>query len=319
MPQCRRRFSLFSLCRPCSTAAGRAQEAYPNKPVRMIVPFPPGGPADLIARVMAQKLSEDLGKQFYIENHAGAGGNIGVGVAARAPADGYSMLDQQPGHWSPTAASTPRSLPYDPDKDFVAVTRIATTPNVLVVHPSVPAKTVKELVELIRGSDPEKYHSYAQPGLGTPSHLSGELFRLTQNLKLTSVPFGGGGPMIQSVVAGHTPIAFSSLPPAAPHDPGRPPAGAGRHRRQAGRTSAGRADHGRGRLSRPDRRDADRHFRAGRHAGGDRRSPAPQGGGAGRDGRRQGKARGHRLLADRRHARGVRRLPQGPRTRSGAR
>ena len=191
-----------------------AQEPYPNRPVRMIVPFPPGGPADLIARVMAQKLSEDLGKQFYIENHSGAGGNIGVGVAARAPADGYSiMINSQA---TVTNKSLYKSLPYDPFKDLIAVTRIATTPNVVVVHPSVPAKTMQELVELMRtGGD--KYNGYAHPGLGTPSNLYGEFFRMKQNLKLTSIPFGGGGPMIQSVVAGHTPVAFSSLPPATPH------------------------------------------------------------------------------------------------------
>jgi tripartite-type tricarboxylate transporter receptor subunit TctC len=192
----------------------RAQDAYPSKPVRMIVPFPPGGPADLIARVIAQKLSEDLGKQFYIENHAGAGGNLGVGIGARAPADGYSMIVNSQA--TVTNRSLYKTLPYDPFKDLIAVTRIATTPNVIVVHPSVPAKTMKELVELIRGGD-DKYHGYAHPGLGTPSNLSGELFRLTQNIKLTSIPFGGGGPMIQSAVAGHTPIAFSSLPPASQH------------------------------------------------------------------------------------------------------
>jgi tripartite-type tricarboxylate transporter receptor subunit TctC len=187
-------------------------QPYPNKPVKLIVPFPAGGPADLIARIVGQKLSEDLGKQFYVENHSGAGGNIGVGIAARAPADGYSLLVTSQAFV--INASLYKSLPYDPDKDFVPITRIANTPNVLVVHPAVPAKTVKELVELIRGNDP-KYHSYAQPGLGTPSHLSGELFRLSQKLNFTAVPFGGGGPMIQSVVAGHTPIAFSSLAPAS--------------------------------------------------------------------------------------------------------
>jgi len=189
-----------------------AQEAYPNRPVRMIIPFAPGGPADVIARIVAQKLSEELGKQFYIENHAGAGGNLGAGVAARAPADGYSLLVT-----SQVIVINPslyKSLPYDADKDFVPVTRIATSPNVLVVHPSVPAKTVMELVDLIR-SNPGKYNGYAQPGLGTSAHLSGELFRLSLNLDLTSIPFGGGGPMILSVVAGHTPIAFSSMPPAA--------------------------------------------------------------------------------------------------------
>ncbi len=189
-----------------------AQEAYPAKPVRMIVPFAPGGPADIIARLVAQKLTEEFGKQFYVENHAGAGGNIGAGIAARAPADGYSlMLTSQVTVINPHLY---KSVPYDPDKDFVPITRIATSPNVLVVHPSVPAKTVKELVELIK-REPARYTGYAQPGLGTPAHLMGELFRLTLKLDLPSIPFGGGGPMIQSVVAGHTPIAFSSMPPAA--------------------------------------------------------------------------------------------------------
>ncbi|MEW6450110.1 MAG: tripartite tricarboxylate transporter substrate-binding protein [Pseudomonadota bacterium] len=197
-----------------STSGAFAQGAgdYPNKPVRMIVPFAPGGPADIIARIVAIKLSEELGKQFYVENHAGAGGNLGAGVAARAPADGYSLMVN-----SQTTVINPhlyKSVPYDHFKDFVAITRIATSPNVLVVHPSVPAKTVKELVELIK-KEPHKYTGFAQPGLGTPAHLSGEMFRLSQHLDLPSIPFGGGGPMIQSVVAGHTPIAFSSLPPAA--------------------------------------------------------------------------------------------------------
>jgi tripartite-type tricarboxylate transporter receptor subunit TctC len=187
-------------------------QAYPNRPVKLIVPFPAAGPADLIARIVGQKLSEDFGKQFYVENHSGAGGNLGTGIAARAPADGYSLIVNSQAFV--INASLYKSLPYDPDKDFAPITRIATTPNVLVVHPSVPAKTVQELVDLIRGSE-AKYHSYAQPGLGTPSHLSGELFRLSQQLTLTAVPFGGGGPMIQSVVAGHTPIAFSSLAPAS--------------------------------------------------------------------------------------------------------
>lgn len=189
-----------------------AQEAYPSKPVRVVVPFPPGGPADLIARLIGQKLSEGLGKQFYIENHSGAGGNLGTGIAARAPGDGTTIMITSQALVINT--SLYKSLPYDPYKDFVAVTRIATTPNVLVVNPDVPAKTAKELVELIR-KEPGKYNSYAQPGIGTPAHLSGELFKLSEHLNLTSVPFGGGGPMVQSVVAGHTPIAFSSLAPAA--------------------------------------------------------------------------------------------------------
>ncbi len=206
--------SVFCLAVSVALTAGPAlaQDAYPAKPVRMIVPFAPGGPGDIIARLVAQKMTEEFGKQFYVENHAGAGGNIGAGVAARAPADGYHLMIT-----SQVTVINPhlyKSVPYDPNKDFVPVTRIATSPNVLVVHPSVPAKTVKELVELIK-REPGKYTGYAQPGLGTSAHLTGELFRLTLNLDLPSIPFGGGGPMIQSVVGGHTPIAFSSMPPAA--------------------------------------------------------------------------------------------------------
>ena len=190
-----------------------AQDAYPNKPVRMIIPFAPGGPADVIARIVAQKLSEELGKQFYVESHAGAGGNTGSGLAARQPADGYSLLITSQA--LVINASLYKTLPYDTFKDFAPVTRMATTPNVLVVHPDVPARTVKELVELVR-TQHGKYNSYAQPGIGTPAHLSCELFKLSQKIDLTTIPFGGGGPMVQSVIAGHTPIAFSSMPPAAP-------------------------------------------------------------------------------------------------------
>lgn len=186
--------------------------AYPNKPVRIIVPFAPGGPGDVIARLIAVKLSESLGKQFYIENQAGAGGNLGTGTAARASGDGYTLLVAS-SHLT-INPSLYDKVPYDPLKDFTPVTLIATSPNVLVVHPSVEAKSVRNLVELIL-HNPGKYN-YAMPGAGTPAHLSGEMFRLAFKLDMVAVPFSGGGPMIQSVVAGHTPIAFSSMPPAAP-------------------------------------------------------------------------------------------------------
>jgi tripartite-type tricarboxylate transporter receptor subunit TctC len=200
------------LCAGVSHAqnAPAAKEPYPTRPVRIIVPFAAGGPGDLIARLMAQKLSEGLGKQFYVENQGGAGGNIGMGMVARASADGYTIMIA-----SSTFMVNPSlygKVPYDPIKDFDPVTIAATTPNVLVVHTSVPAKSVKEFVELVRAG---KYNNYATPGAGTPSHLSGELFKLALKLDLTAVPFHGGGPMIQSVLGGHTPVAFSSLPPAA--------------------------------------------------------------------------------------------------------
>jgi tripartite-type tricarboxylate transporter receptor subunit TctC len=185
---------------------------YPDRPVRVIVPFAPGGPSDVIARLLAQRFSETLGQQFYVENHAGGGGNLGTALAARAPADGYTVLVASsafminPGLYA--------KLPYDPYNDFDPVTEIATTPNVLVVNPSVPAQNVQELVALIRAGAGKL--TYANPGTGTPSHLSGEMFKLALKLDMVAVPFPGGGPMIQSVIGGHTPIAFSSMPPAAP-------------------------------------------------------------------------------------------------------
>ncbi len=196
----------------CFASAAHAQAGYPSRPVKVIVPFAPGGPSDVIARLLAQKFSESLGQQFYVENHAGGGGNLGTALAARSAPDGYTILVASssfminPGLYA--------KVPYDPYNDFDPVTEIATTPNVLVVHPSLRAKTVAELVSLVRAS-PGKL-SYADPGTGTPSHLSGEMFKLALKLDMVAVPFQGGGPMIQSVLGGHTPIAFSSMPPAAP-------------------------------------------------------------------------------------------------------
>ncbi len=196
-------------------AAGQpatAQEAYPNKPVRVIVPFAPGGPSDVTARIIFAELSKNVGKQFFIENHSGGAANIGITLAARSAPDGYTVLLTSSSLW--INPSTYPKVAYDPVKDFAPISLVATTPNALVVHPSVPVKTVKELVELIAAA-PGKY-TIANPGMGTPPHLSSELFKHAMHLETTSVPFGGGGPMIQSVVAGHTPIAFSSMPPAAP-------------------------------------------------------------------------------------------------------
>lgn len=190
--------------------AQTAQTTYPDRPVRMIVPFAPGGPGDIFARLIAQKLSEQLGQQFFIENRAGAGGNIGAGLAARAPADGYTLLVGSSTVWVNTSLYP--QIPYDPVKDFDPIIIGATSAEVLVVHPSVPAKTVQELIALVRAG---KYNNFAIPGAGTPPHLSTELFKLSLKLDFVMVPFSGGGPMVQSVIAGHTPVAFSALPAAA--------------------------------------------------------------------------------------------------------
>jgi len=196
---------------PALSRIARAQ-TYPARPVRVIVPYAPGGPTDVCARLIAQGLSDRLGRQFYVENIAGAGGNIGTGQAARAAADGYSILVTVNSHViNPTLYSR---IPYDPFKDFEAVTLAAAFASALSVNPSVPAGTVRELVTLIKAS-PGKY-SFASPGFGSPSHLLGEQFRVVAGLDLVHVPYGGSGPAIASTVAGHTPIAFAALSAAAP-------------------------------------------------------------------------------------------------------
>ena len=190
-----------------------AAQSYPARPVRIIVPFAAGGPNDLVARLIAQGLSDRLGKQFYVENIGGAGGNVGTGQASRAAPDGYTILMV-----APSFAANPTlfdSVPYDPHKSFDAVTVAATAPTVLTVHPSVPATTVTELIGAIKAT-PGKY-SYASPGTGTPPHLLGELFRLSLQLDVVHVPFSSGGLALGSTVAGHTPISFGALPPAVPH------------------------------------------------------------------------------------------------------
>lgn len=183
-------------------------EGYPNRPVRVVVGFPAGGPTDVIARLVAQKLSENLGQQFYVENVPGAGGNIASGQVARAPKDGYTIMAISTGFM--VNPSLYAHVPYDPIKDFTAVTLVAVSPNVVVVNPQVPAVTLPELVQLIR-DNPGKY-SYAGPGVGSTPHLGGELFRLTYKLDLVHVPFTGAPPAVQATIGGHTPIAFTALP-----------------------------------------------------------------------------------------------------------
>jgi tripartite-type tricarboxylate transporter receptor subunit TctC len=189
----------------------RAQ-SYPTRSVRVIVPFAPGGPTDVFSRLMAQKLSEQTGNQFYIENVGGAGGNIGAARAAQAAPDGYTLLVD--GANLVVNPSLYRSVAYDPIKSFDPVTMAVTSAVILTVHPSLPAQTVKELVELIK-RNPNKY-SYASPGTGTPPQLVGELFRLSLGLDLVHVPFKGGGDAISAALGGQPPISFGSMAPAVP-------------------------------------------------------------------------------------------------------
>ena len=186
-------------------------QSYPERPVRMVVPYAPGGPTDVITRLVAQRLSEHLGRQFFVENVGGGGGNIGMGRAAKSAPDGYTLLVVNPSYViNPTLYD---KVPYEFERDFDPVTLMVATTLVLTVHPSVPARTVGELVALIK-ANPGRY-SYASPGTGTPGHLVGEQFRLSLGLDLVHVPFNSGGLAVGASVAGHTPLCFASPSPAA--------------------------------------------------------------------------------------------------------
>jgi tripartite-type tricarboxylate transporter receptor subunit TctC len=205
-------FCLIAASLACAAVESALAQTWPARPVKVIVGFAPGGPTDLFARLIAQKLTEQSGKNFFIENVPGAGGNVGAVRAAQSPPDGYTLLvtggniTNNPYLFSHAG--------YDPLKDFDAVTVGAATPVVLAVNPAVPAQTVKELVAWIR-ANPGKA-SYASPGTGTPPQLVGALFQHALNLDLVHVPFSGGGTAVEATVGGHTPISFGALAPAVP-------------------------------------------------------------------------------------------------------
>jgi tripartite-type tricarboxylate transporter receptor subunit TctC len=198
---------ILSILAPAGNAVA---EGYPAKPVRLIVPFAAGGPTDVIARIVAQKLSESFGQQVVTENIPGAGGNTGVTMVARAPADGYTILVVSTGFI--VNPSMYAKISYDPVKDFAPITLVAASPNVVSVNPDFPAKSMKELVDLVK-ANPGKY-SFAQPATGSTPHLAGELFKQKYALDLVTVPFNGAALAVNSTIGGHTPIAFTALPPA---------------------------------------------------------------------------------------------------------
>lgn len=191
---------------PMNLSTSRAQ-TYPSRPVRMIVPFAPGGQVDAIARLIAQILSKHFDKQFYIENISGAGGNIGMGRAAQSQPDGHTILVVEGTSFvvNPTLYA---KVSYDPYKDFDPITIVASSTAVLTVNLSLPAHTVSELIDLVK-ANPGKY-SFSSPGVGTAGHLVGELFRMSLGLDLVHVPFSGAGPAVAATIAGHTPMSFGS-------------------------------------------------------------------------------------------------------------
>jgi tripartite-type tricarboxylate transporter receptor subunit TctC len=184
-------------------------QTYPDRNVRVLVPFGQGGPTDVIARVFAAKLSENLGHSFYVENVPGAGGNIGTAQAAKAAPDGYTILVVSTGFM--VNPSLYAKVPYDPIKNFTPLTLAAVSPNMIFVHPSLPANNLKELIDLVK-SNPGKY-AYAQPAIGSTPHLSAELLKLTYGLDLVMIPFTSAGLAVNGVLSGQPPIGFTALPP----------------------------------------------------------------------------------------------------------
>lgn len=194
--------------------AAAAAEPYPARPVRFVVAFPPGGGTDIIARSIAQKLGERLGQQVLVDNRPGAGGNIGTDIVAKSSPDGYTLLMGSAGPLAINASLFAR-MPFDPIKDLAPVTLAASTPNVLVVHPSLPAATVRELIALAKARPGEI--NFASSGHGTPAHLAGELFNSMAGVKLIHVPYKGAAPALADLLGGQVQLMFSTMPPALPH------------------------------------------------------------------------------------------------------
>jgi len=194
--------------------AAFAQESYPAKPIRMIVPFAAGGPTDIVARLMSAKMAEHLGQPLVVENRTGAGGNIGAEVAAKAPADGYTLLMATVS----THAINPglyRNIPYDPVRDFAPVGQVGVTPIVLAVNRAIPVHDVKSLIGFVR-ANPGRY-SYGSSGLGSILHLCGEAFKAAVGgLDVVHVPYRGSAPMMADLVAGQIAVAFDALPTVLP-------------------------------------------------------------------------------------------------------
>ena len=186
---------------------------YPERPIKIIVPFAPAGPTDIMARILSTHLGDALGGTVIVENKPGAGGNIGIGAAAHAEPDGYTLLITSsayvvnPGLYA--------KIPYDPYKDFAPIAELGTSPNVILIGPKLGINSIADLIARAK-ADPNELN-YASPGIGTTPHLSGELFKIVSGIQITHVPFSGAGPAIQAILSGTTQVAFAALPPAHPH------------------------------------------------------------------------------------------------------
>jgi tripartite-type tricarboxylate transporter receptor subunit TctC len=208
-------FKHLLLVAACVFYAGSAfAQAYPSKPIRMIVGFPPGGGTDVVARVISAKVQEWWSQPVTVENRPGATGTIGADLVAKSAPDGYTLIM---GHVNSTglAPNLFPKLPYDPIRDFAAVSYVGFVPNVLAVHPSIPAKSVKELVALLK-ANPGKYN-YASSGNGSTQHIAGEVFKQLTGTSIVHVPYKGSGDAIKDLLAGVVAMNFDTMPPVMPH------------------------------------------------------------------------------------------------------
>jgi tripartite-type tricarboxylate transporter receptor subunit TctC len=193
---------------------GAVAQGYPSKPMRLVVPYPPGGPLDIMARAIGQKLTEAWGQPVVVDNRAGAGGNIGADLVAKSPSDGYTLLMGAVA----THAINPTlygRVPYDPVKDFLPVALVAQVPNILVVNPSVPAGTVKELIDLARARPGTL--NFGSGSTGSTGHLAGELFNIMAGVKMVHIPYKGGAPAMADLLAGQVQLMFDNLANALPN------------------------------------------------------------------------------------------------------
>lgn len=203
----------FSVAALAVMVGSASAQTYPRKPIRWIVPFPPGGSTDLLARVVGQKLTEAWGQQVIVENKGGAGGTLGAAEAARAPADGYTLLMGAIHHT--IASSVYPKLPYDIQKDFAPITVVAIVPNVQVVNPSVPANSTKELIAYAK-ANPGKL-TYGSAGMGTAHHLIGEQFNLQAGVNILHVPYKGSSPAVADLIGGQVLIMYDTVASCLPH------------------------------------------------------------------------------------------------------
>src|SRR4051812_27574188 len=203
---------IFALTALAVCPAANAQ-SYPAKPVRILVGFAPGGGTDIMARVIAAKLSESMKQQFVVDNRPGANANLAAKLAAEAPGDGYTLLFMSVAH----IMSKPvyKNLGYDIERDFAPITVVSSVPNCLCVHPALPARTVKDMIALARAKPGEM--TYATSGVGSPEHFAGEMFKMMTKTNLLAIPYKGGGPIAIDLVGGHVISSFSTMPPIIPH------------------------------------------------------------------------------------------------------